>query len=110
MKNRWNKDVYRNFALITQLGVQMVAPILLCLALGVWLDEKYGTWFTLPLIILGVLGGGKSAYTLAMKSSQEDAKEQQKREEERKLVEEAMEHWNRGREYGGGRSDHTGRK
>jgi ATP synthase protein I len=43
-----------------------MVPIFVCVALGVWLDSKFDTWFTLPLLIVGVLAGARSGYVLVM--------------------------------------------
>ena len=45
---KYKKSVYRTFALITQLGISMIVPILLCVWVGGWLEEK----FKLPVTIL----------------------------------------------------------
>jgi ATP synthase protein I len=64
-------------ALVTQLGLTILIPTGLCLALGLWLDNRFGWSSTLPLLILGVLGGAKGAYRLA-----KGMIEKQKREDE----------------------------
>ena len=35
--------------------------------LGVWLDGRFSTYFTLPLLVLGILAGARSAYLMAKK-------------------------------------------
>lgn len=60
-----NSDIGRSLALITQLGISMLVPIFLCLAAGLWLDQKFDTWFTLPFLILGFLAGGRNVWILA---------------------------------------------
>ena len=47
----------RNIVLISQVAIAVMVPIFLCVALGVWLDNRFGTWFTVPLLILGILAG-----------------------------------------------------
>lgn len=39
---------------------------ILCLALGIWLDKRFGTWFTVPLLFIGMAAGARNAYVLAM--------------------------------------------
>ena len=34
----FKKDVYRNIAMITQIGISMLAPVILCVFIGTWLD------------------------------------------------------------------------
>ena len=63
MKNK--KTVIQTFALISQLGISMIAPVLLCTAIGVYLDEKFSTSLTIAFIIVGILVGARNAYVLA---------------------------------------------
>ncbi len=46
----------KNLSLISQLGVTMITPILICTFIGIFVDEKIGTSpiFTLIFILLGV--------------------------------------------------------
>lgn len=59
-----------------------MVPIFLCVAVGVWLDNKFGTWFTLPLLIIGILAGGRNAYVLVMNVVSQEEKAHKKRMEE----------------------------
>ena len=61
---KFDKSVFQTFSLISQLGVSIVAPILLCTLLGVYLDGKFSLSSTVWLIILGVLAGVRNAYVL----------------------------------------------
>lgn len=54
----------RNIVLISQVAIAVMVPIFLCVAIGVWLDNRFGTWLTVPLLILGILAGGRNAYVL----------------------------------------------
>ena len=40
-KNKLEKDVYTNFALISQLGVSMLVPIFMLMSLGIYLEKKF---------------------------------------------------------------------
>ncbi len=60
------KTEYRNIVLISQVALSVMVPLFVCVALGVWLDGKFDTWFTIPLMILGMLAGGRNAYVLVM--------------------------------------------
>ena len=53
---------YRNIVLISQIGINMLVPVFICVAAGVWLDNRFHTWFTLPLLILGIAAGARNAY------------------------------------------------
>ena len=82
---RRDKSGLRNLVLITQLGFHVVTPIFLCLFIGIGLDRLLGTdLLVLPLLILGVLSGGFSAYKLAKQSID---MEREALEKERRLQE-----------------------
>lgn len=54
-------------ALITIPFVLAVPPVIGLYA-GMWLDEKFGTWFLMPLlIVLGVVAGVRECYRLIKK-------------------------------------------
>lgn len=74
------KSVYTTFALISQLGISMIAPILLCTYAGVWLEDKFSLPLTIPLMILGVLAGARNVYALVRRAI-EDAKGDEDEEE-----------------------------
>ena len=65
MKSKRNGDIVKGLALVTQRSLTVLVPTGLLLALGLWLDERFGWSATLPLLILGILGGAKGAYSLA---------------------------------------------
>ena len=62
----------KNIVLISQLSICVMVPTFICLALGLWLDKKLGTCFTIPLLILGIAAGCRNAYVLAMNSIKQD--------------------------------------
>lgn len=70
------KSPYRNLVLISQLGIQVMVPVFLCLAAGIFLDRRLSTGFTVPLLVLGILAGGRNAYLLAMSSVNEGKKQE----------------------------------
>jgi len=82
---------YRNFILISQVSISILVPTFGCLALGVWLDNKFGTWFTLPLLILGMAAGARNAYALLMGIVRKEERLERKKQEEeiRRKVEES---------------------
>ncbi len=99
-KNKLKREAYSNFVLISQIGFHMLVPIFACVAVGVFIDGKYHTYLTLPLLILGILAGGRNAYALA-KSANRKSEDQMELELERKMVEEAVKQWNEGRQFAG---------
>ena len=62
MKNK--NVVFQTLSLISQLGISMIAPILLCTVLGVFLENKFSLHVTIPCIVAGVLAGGRNVYAL----------------------------------------------
>ena len=60
------KSVFRALTMITQLGISVMVPIALCVFIGVKIDQKFGTYWVIPLLILGILAGGRNAHRLAM--------------------------------------------
>ncbi len=74
----------RNLVLISQLAINVMVPIFLCLIAGLALDNRFGTYFTIPLLILGVLAGGWSAYRLAKDRIDKDRAEQERKEKEQR--------------------------
>lgn len=76
-----NGNIFRNIVLITQLSINVMVPTFLCLFLGIWIDGKFNTSTAVPLMILGILGGGKSAYTMAMNAITGEKKHQESPEE-----------------------------
>lgn len=61
-----NKNMYENLALVTQVGLSIVIPILLGVYLGGILDEKLNLngVFTLSFIILGAGAGFLNLFKL----------------------------------------------
>ena len=68
---KYNKEVFRNLTLITQLGIQMLTPVFLCVAIGVFIDNRFSTYFTLPLLILGIMAGARNTYILATSAAKQ---------------------------------------
>ena len=55
---KYKQSVYKTFALISQLGISILVPILLCTFFGTWLEKKVSFPVFIPLVIVGVLAGG----------------------------------------------------
>ncbi len=72
---------YRNIVLISQISINVMVPTFLCLALGLWIDKKFGTWFTVPLLLLGIAAGARNAYVLAMNTIRQDEYRRKKQQE-----------------------------
>lgn len=74
----YKKGVFRNLALITQLGIQMLAPVFLCIFVGLFLDKHLGTNLFLVFLVLGFLAGGRNMYMMARHSMDQEKKEDEK--------------------------------
>ena len=71
MRNK--KSVYRTLALVTQFGITMLVPILLCTLVGVYLGEKFSIPFlAVPLFVVGALAGFRNVYVLAKKTYEKE--------------------------------------
>ena len=80
---RQKKSGLSNLVLITQLGINVLTPVFLCVLAGVWVDKRFGTSTVLIFLILGVLAGGLSAYRTAKNTIDMEKKEQDKENEEK---------------------------
>lgn len=65
--NKKKKGMYNNLALITQVGLNVIIPILLGVYIGRWLDDKFNKsmFFTITLLIVGSLSGFMNLFKLA---------------------------------------------
>ena len=62
------RPVYRAMTMISQCGINMIVPICLMSALGLWLDRKLGTSFWMVvLFFVGGIAGFRNVY-IVMKS------------------------------------------
>lgn len=67
-KKVYDKSVYRSLALVMQFGINMVVPIAMMTALGIWLDGKFGTsYIVIILFFVGAAAGGQNVYRMAKK-------------------------------------------
>ena len=67
----YKRSVYRTLTLVSQLGLSIVVPVLLCTFLGTWLEDKTVLPLFIPLVILGVLAGLRNAYILAIHANED---------------------------------------
>ena len=62
----YDRSVYRSFVLIMQFGINMIVPIGMMSALGIWMDGKFHTAFwTILLFFVGAIAGGQNVYRMA---------------------------------------------
>lgn len=62
---KYRKEVFRSLALITQLGINVMVPVFLCIFVGHLIDKKFGTSTIIIFLVVGILAGGRNAYMLA---------------------------------------------
>ena len=94
ISKKYSKEVFMNLALISQLGISMLVPTFLLLALGLYLEKKTGLFLTVPFLAVGIMAGFRNIYVLAMKANRK-SEHQKKILEENKLVDEAVEKCNK---------------
>jgi len=67
-KKRVGGEVYRSLALVMQFGINMLVPICMMTALGIFLDRKLGTsYLVILLFVVGAVAGGQNVYRMAKK-------------------------------------------
>lgn len=71
--------------MVTQLGLSMLAPVILCATIGIWLDEKYGWSVTAVLLVLGIMAGARNTWIMLKQVQQSSMKSMKgRRKDERK--------------------------
>lgn len=62
----YDRIVFQAFTMILQFGINMVVPIAMMTAAGIWLDRRLGTAFlTVILFGIGAVAGGQNCYRMA---------------------------------------------
>lgn len=74
----YNKSVFRNLVMISQVGISVITPVFLCVFIGYQIDSRFRTMWTIPLLILGVLAGGRCAWQLVQRSMKEERRENER--------------------------------
>ena len=74
-----DNSVAQSLAMVMQFGINMLVPICLMSALGIWLDRKFDTSFWMILLfIVGAIAGGQNVYRMARQVYGGDKKESDK--------------------------------
>lgn len=73
-------DIYKNLILLTQFGLSLVTPLLLCLGICWWLTAAggVGVWVFIPGFFFGMGGSGMVAYKLYLTVVNRQKKEKTK--------------------------------
>lgn len=65
-KKGYDRSVYRSFALVMQFGINMLVPICMMSAIGIFLDQKLGTSFIMVIFFfVGAVAGGQNVFRMA---------------------------------------------
>ena len=65
MKKINMREITESFSMVLQFGLNMIIPIAMCIALGVWLGDKYDMdWVVIPLFFVGALAGYTSIFKM----------------------------------------------
>lgn len=65
-RQKYDRSVYRSLVLVTQFGINMLVPIGITSAAGIWLDRRFGTGFwTVLLFFVGAAAGARNIYRMS---------------------------------------------
>ncbi len=68
MKKVNNREIVESFSMVLQFGINMLVPIVMCIALGVWIGDKYDMdWIVIPFFFMGALAGYTSIFKMVKK-------------------------------------------
>lgn len=76
-------EIVKNLSLLTQFGLSLLTPLLLCLGICWWLYSHFGLggWIFIPGFFFGLGGSGMVAYKLYLSvTHQEEKKKKEKKE------------------------------
>ena len=66
VKKHYDRSVSRSFAMVLQFGINMLVPICMMSALGIYLDQCLGTsYWMVVLFFVGAIAGGQNVFRLA---------------------------------------------
>lgn len=76
---QWS-NFMKQMTLLTQFGLSLITPLLVCLALSWWLTSKtgIGEWIFIPGFFFGLGSSGMVAYKLYLSVSKREKKEKKK--------------------------------
>lgn len=68
MRKNNHKEVVEAFSMVLQFGINMLVPIAMCVALGIWIGDKFDMdWVVIPLFFVGALAGYTSIFKMIKK-------------------------------------------
>jgi len=81
MKKLNMRELTQSFSMVLQFGINMLVPIIMCIALGVWIGDKYDMdWIVIPLFFVGALAGYTSIFKMVkqyLKKTEKRTKKEQ---------------------------------
>lgn len=64
--SKFNRNVYQSLTMISQFGINMLVPVIVCSFLGIFLDKKLGTsYLVIILFFIGAAAGARNCYVFA---------------------------------------------
>ncbi len=83
-RDDYGSDVVRSLAMITQFGINMIVPILMCGGLGLLLDRHFSTsWISIAGFFIGALAGFRNIFVFSKKIY--EGKSETRRQRNRRL-------------------------
>lgn len=74
MTMKYKKNVWQALAMVTQFGINMIVPILMCTMFGVYIGKKFDMLFIVaPLFVIGALAGFRNIYVMAKKIFEQES-------------------------------------
>jgi len=81
MKKVNMREITESFSMVLQFGINMLVPIVMCIAVGVWIGDKYDMdWIVIPLFFVGALAGYTSIFKMVkqyLKKTEKKTKKEQ---------------------------------
>lgn len=74
-------ELMKNITILTQFGLSLVAPLLMCLGICMWLSQRMdiGGWIYIPAFFFGLGGSGMVGYKLYLSVQNRHKKEEKKK-------------------------------
>lgn len=71
---KYKKNVWQALTMVTQFGINMIVPILMCTMFGVYIGKKFDMLFIVaPLFVIGALAGFRNIYVMAKKIFEQES-------------------------------------
>ena len=78
-KKNYDRSVSQSFTMVLQFGINMLVPICLMSALGIYQDQRLGTsYWMVILFFVGAIAGGQNVFRLARRIYAPSGKEEKK--------------------------------